>query len=61
MTVQNSLKRKTHKRCRARRRVGYQAQYLINSKTYKRDDVSERVRQRDNPQNRYICVARRAG
>ena len=36
-----------------------QAHYLIISKTYQRDDVRERDRQRDHFQKCYIFVARR--
>ena len=46
---------------RPRRRAGNQTHYLIITKTYQRDDVRERERQRDNFQNCYIFVARRAG
>ena len=49
------------KRRPALRRVGFSNTLFDTTKTYQRDDVHERDRQRDHFQNCYIFVARSAG
>ena len=57
----NANAKHTNAISRATSDVGYQTHYLIIAKTYQRDDVRERDRQRDNFQNCYCLVERRAG